>query len=253
VAAPASPDECTVKLEVFEGPLDLLLHLIRKNEIDIHDIPMALITRQYLDYLGWMRSLNLDVASDYLVMAATLVHIKSRMLLPAVPEAGEGEGDPEAEDPRAELVRRLLEYQKYKGAAQQLSAREMLERDVFQRPPAPADGSEQGPDEGTVKEADLFALVEAFRRVVADRRWEERSLHVDLERVSLADRIREVSELLEARTDGLGFDELFPEGCTRSELVVTFLALLEMIRLRMIRAYQATAYGTIRIVPAVAA
>lgn len=240
--------ECTVKVEVFEGPLDLLLHLIKKNEIDIHDIPMALITQQYLEYLGLMQSLNLDIASDYLVMAATLVHIKSRMLLPTPMEAEEGDEE-EPEDPRAELVRRLLEYSRYKEAAEVLSRREVLERDVFIHPAEALHEGEGGFP--PLEEVSLFQLLEAFRKVIAARKWDELGIEVNLEKVSLADRIREIAEALEETSQGLGFDELFPPGCTRPELVVTFLAILEMIRLRMIRAYQATAYGAIQIIRAV--
>ncbi len=239
--------EYTVKLEVFEGPLDLLLHLIKKNEIDIYDIPMALITRQYLEYLGWMRSLNLDLASEYLLMAATLVHIKSRMILPVPEEPAEGLEDDEPEDPRAELVRRLLEYQRYKEAAQEIFHREILDRDVFAHPAERPLVDEEGEELIPLGEGSLFALVEAFRRIVVARQWDERGLQVDLERVSLADRIREISEALEGRPLGLALEDLIPQGCSRLEFVVTFLALLEMTRLRMVRVFQAAAYGTIRI------
>jgi segregation and condensation protein A len=240
--------EYTVKLEVFEGPLDLLLHLIKKNEIDIYDIPMALITQQYLEYLGWMRTLNLDVASEYLLMAATLVHIKSRMILPVSADPGDAEECEEPEDPRAELVRRLLEYQSYKEAAQQLSRRDILERDVFSHPAERPVSDEDGEELIPLGEGGLFALVEAFRRIMATRQWDEHGLEVDLERVSLADRIGEISGALEGRPGGLGLEELVPVGCSRLDFVVTFLALLEMVRLRMVRVFQATAYGTIRIV-----
>jgi segregation and condensation protein A len=239
--------ECTVKLEVFEGPLDLLLHLIKKNELDIHDIPMALITQQYLEYLGWMKTLNLDVASEYLVMAATLVHIKSKMLLPAPVEAADGEDGQEPEDPRTELVRRLLEYQRYKDVAQELGERELLGRDVFARPREEPALDPEGNSPLELEEVSLFQLVEAFSRLVAARKWQDTSLQVDLERVSLADRIREISETLESHPQGIGLEELCAAQASKRELVVTFLALLEMIRLRMIRAFQAVAYGTIRI------
>jgi segregation and condensation protein A len=236
--------ECTVRVEVFEGPMDLLLHLIKKNEIDIHDIPVALITQQYLEYLGLMRSLNLDIASEYLVMAATLVHIKSRMLLPTPSEEQEGE-DEELEDPRAELVRRLLEYRRYKEMGEELGEREILERDVFVHP----DELPKEDDEGypLLREINIFQLLESFRRVLAARRWDEIGLEVDLDRVSLADRIREISEILEDRQEGMVFEELLSSAWTRMDLVITLLALLEMIRMRMIRAYQAAAYGAIRI------
>jgi segregation and condensation protein A len=243
--------ECTVKVEIFEGPLDLLLHLIRKNEIDIYDIPMALITQQYLEYLGWMQSLDLDIASDYLVMAATLVHIKSRMILPTTSVGGEGgEESDELEDPRAELVKRLLEYQKYKEAAGQLGSQLILERDVFVHPTEKQDVEDGLEEAALFEEADLFHLLEAFRRIMSARQWDGLSMQVELERVSLADRIREISEALEENPRGLRFEALFPLECSRMDLVITFLALLEMIKMRMIRAYQTAAYGTIHVMRA---
>jgi segregation and condensation protein A len=243
--------ECVVKLDAFEGPLDLLLHLIRKNEIDIHDIPMSLITAQYLDYLNMMRSMNLDIASDYLVMAATLVHIKSQMILPAPSTPGDGEESEEIEDPRAELVRRLLEYERYKEAAQRLAERELLERDVFSRPPGGAEVPEGQGESAGLEEVSIALLLDAFQRLMASRNLDAVSLQVDLERVSLADRIQEIFEILERRPSGITFEELFPEGASRGEMVITFLAILEMVRLRMIRAHQAGACGAILLVRAV--
>jgi segregation and condensation protein A len=240
--------ECNVKVEVFEGPLDLLLHLIKQNEIDIYDIPMALITQQYLEYLNWMQSLNLDVASDYLVMAATLVHIKSRMLLP-VSEDPEEEEDEEKEDPRAELVRRLLEYQRFKEAGQQLGGHQLLGRDVFVHP---AEGpTKTTNDPPPLEEANLFVLLDAFRKLVASRPWQDTDFQIDLERVSLADRITEIAQTLAKNPGGVAFEDLFSGDLTKERVVMTFLALLEMIRLRMVKAHQATIYGTIRIVQAV--
>ena len=245
--------ECKIKLEVFEGPMDLLLYLIKKNEIDIHDIPMAVLTSQYLEYLSWMQTLNLDVASEYLVMAATLVHIKSKMLVPNPAEAeDEDDSDDNAEDPRLELVRRLMEYQKFKTAAEVLSEGDVLDRDVFTRPLADYIPEEE--DKGILPdEVSLFELLDAFRHIMASRKWDGRSLQVDIERISLADRIQEITDILEKHPQGVDFEALFTEDRTRMDMVVTLLALLEMIRLRMIRALQATAYGTIRIVLAVAA
>ncbi len=243
--------ECVVKIEAFEGPLDLLLHLIKKNEIDIYDIPMSLITAQYLDYLSLMRSMNLDIASEYLVMAATLVHIKSQMILPTPSATGEGEESEEVEDPRAELVRRLLEYERYKEAAEQLGARELLERDVFSRPPAGTEKAEGGEESAYLEEVNIALLLEAFQRLMASRNLGAMTLQIDLERVSLADRIQEIFALLEPRVSGMMFEELFPREASRSELVVTFLAILEMVRLRMIRVHQAGAYGAILISRAV--
>ena len=151
----------TVRLEMFEGPLDLLLHLIQKNELDITNIPIALITEQYLEYLQLIKELNLDIAGEYLLMASTLLHIKSRILLPSSTQEEEEAG----EDPRAELVRRLLEYQKYKIAAGDLERRPILDRDVFVRLILPEPEAEQ---EEKV-EATLFELLEAFRGKVEER------------------------------------------------------------------------------------
>ncbi len=240
--------ECKVKLEIFEGPLDLLLHLIKKNKIDVHDIPISLITEQYLEYLSLMRSLNLDLASDYLVMAATLVHIKSMMLLPKLaPPADEGSEEEKGGDPREELVRRLLEYEKFKRAAQALSQAHILGKDVFPRPPI--ENGERGVEEDfPLGEASVFDLADAFYRLLKSRQIEDTFLEVDLERVTLADRIRELSEILSGRKGGLFLEELFPLGASRRELVVTFLALLEMVRLRMVRVLQTVPFGPIKVI-----
>ncbi len=220
-----------VELPVFEGPLDLLLHLIRKHEVDIFDIPVALITDKYLAYLEWMRVLDIDIASEFLVMASTLAHIKSRMLLPEE-ELEEGVGEEEI-DPRDELVRRLLDYQRYKEAGEDLRDRPILYRDVFVRGTrTPANG----PDSPYLG-VSVFKLVEAFDRVLkrADKKI---SYKVMMEHVSIADRIHELAELLRDKPEVV-FDELFVEARTRSMVVVTFLALLEMARLRMVRLHQA--------------
>jgi len=239
-----------IKLDVFEGPLDLLLYLIRKNEIDIYNIPVALITSQYLGYIDAMRSLNLDLAGEYLVMAATLALIKSRMLLPAVEDGG----DDEEEDPRAELVRQLLEYQVYKEAAGFLSARPLLERDVFKIGAYP--GTFPAPEEAEtgVIEADLFELVEAFRRIVAGLETGE-GLEFSTEKISLADRINEIMEIL-SREGRISFSELVGDRfpiCpqSRKRIVYTFLAILELIKLRMATVRQAAPFGEIRLFLAV--
>jgi segregation and condensation protein A len=232
-----------IKLDVFGGPLDLLLYLIRKNEIDIYNIPIALITRQYLEYLDLMKALNLDLAGEYLVLAATLLHIKSRMLLP-VPEEEDGGTEDEAGDPRAELVQQLLEYQAFKEAALQLDRRTLLERDVFKRgaPPEALPGEE---GEETPIEADIFTLVEAFQRMLSQLDQAD-LMEIDLERISLADRINEIMDSLALRRD-MTFAELMGEQITRQRIVYTFLAVLELMKLRMIRVYQAASFAAIRI------
>jgi segregation and condensation protein A len=236
-----------IKLDIFEGPLDLLLYLIRKNEIDVYNIPIALITEQYLEYLGVMRSLNLDLAGEYLVLAATLVHIKSRLLLPPV-EGEEGE-EGEGEDPRAELVRQLLEYQTFKEAALSLEGRPQLDRDVFARGAEPQKASRDEEGDEPLVEIGVFELVAAFRRVVAGLDRTEQ-LAIDTEKMSLTDRINEIMErLAEARQ--LTFLELLGDRQDRKRIVYTFLAILELIKLRMIRAYQVGPFGEIRLFLAV--
>ena len=243
-----SPGEMfRVTLPNFEGPLDLLLHLIRKNELDIYDIPIAVITRQYLDYIKLLKDLNLEVAGDFLLMASTLLHIKSRMLLP---QEEQEEGDAEEDDPRAELIRRLLEYQQYKEAGQVLGARALLGREVFIRAcPDPALASVPA-DDGPL-ELGLFDLVDAFRGLLA--RIPVESFHdvAPAETFSIADCINEILSLLQER-DTLQFDELVRDELTRERVIVTFLALLELCKLKLIRIFQSEECGNIWFVPAVA-
>lgn len=234
-----------VKLDIFEGPLDLLLYLIRKNELDIYNIPMALITEQYLEHLEMMKALNLDLAGEYLVLAATLIHIKSRMLLPV--EEGEGGTEEDQQDPRAELVRQLLEYQAFKEAALSLSQRRVLDRDVFKRIP-PADEIPDEPEEAMM-EVSLFELIEAFKQVVG-RMDKEDLLEIDTERISLSDRINEILEDLE-REKSLSFTDLLKASRTRKSVIYTLLAILELMKMRVVRAFQSDPFGPIRIFPAV--
>lgn len=235
-----------IKLDIFEGPLDLLLYLIRKNEIDIYNIPIALITEQYLEYLDMMRSLNLDLAGEYLVLAATLVHIKSRLLLPPLEDE---EGGEEGQDPRAELVRQLLEYQAFKEAALNLDARPLLDRDVFSRgAPAEETAGEAQEDEAMI-EVGVFELVQAFRSIIAGIDKSD-DLVIDTERMSLTDRINEIMERLSEKKQ-LTFIELLGERMERKRIVYTFLAILELMKLRMIRAYQSGPFGAIRLFLAV--
>ncbi len=233
-----------VKLDIFEGPLDLLLYLIRKNELDIYNIPMALITEQYLAHLEMMKALNLDLAGEYLVLAATLIHIKSRMLLPV--EEGLIEGEEEA-DPRAELVRQLLEYQAFKEVALNLDKRKLLDRDVFKRiqPVEEIPAEEEDP----MVEVSLFELIEAFKKVV-ERMDQEELLEIDTERISLSDRINEILEDLE-REKSLSFTDLLKASRSRKSIIYTLLAILELMKMRVIRAFQADPFGSIRIFPAV--
>jgi len=235
------PDERTdgldgyaVKLAVFEGPLDLLLHLIRQNEVDITDIPIARIAAQYLDTIELMEELNLDVAAEYLVMAATLGLIKSRMLLPD--ESGEEE---DGIDPRAELVHRLLEYQRFKEAAETLSRRRLLGRDVFS---VIGPGPDRTPDAEREIEVGVFELVAAFRDVLDKSESAEWKHEVETEHVTVRDRMMVVMDLLEAN-ESIEFMRIFDSpGAerrpSRPVLVATFLAVLELARLAALRLYQ---------------
>jgi segregation and condensation protein A len=235
-----------IKLDIFEGPLDLLLYLIRKNEIDIYNIPIALITEQYLEYLDIMRSLNLDLAGEYLVLAATLIHIKSRLLLP--PVEGEEEGE-EGEDPRTELVRQLLEYQAFKEAALSLDTRPLLDRDVFTRGAPAEEPAAAEQEEEVMIEVGVFELVQAFRTLMAGIDRSE-DMAIDTEKMSLADRINEIMERLTEEKE-LTFTALLGERTDRKRIVYTFLAILELMKLRMVRAYQLGPFGVIRLFLAV--
>ena len=238
----SSPDATSIRLENFEGPLDLLLHLIRKNEVSIYDIPIALITAQYLDTVRLMQELDLDVAGEFLVMAATLIHIKSKMLLPRPETAAGVEG--EQEDPRDALVRRLLEHQKFKAAAGLLHEREQWRSAQWQRPDervAHIAGDEYEPE----LEVDLFSLLNAFQAVI-DRAKHRPKVLLPPEQIPLEVRIEQLLARL-SETDACGFDDLFSDCHDRGGLIVTFLALLEMIRLKLVRVFQAGSFGPIRV------
>ena len=239
-------EQYSVHLDTFDGPMDLLLHLIKKNELDIYDIPIAVITRQYLEYIKLLKDLNLEVAGDFLVMAATLLQIKSRLLLP---QDDQEESDEEESDPRAELVRRLLEYQQYKEAGMVIGARALLGREVFVRTaPEPlliAAQNVEGP-----LEASLFELVDAFRVLLMRIPVETFHDVAAAETFSIADSINEILSLLQEHST-VQFDELVRDECTRERIIVTFLALLELCRLKLVRIFQDVHQGTIWFVPAV--
>jgi segregation and condensation protein A len=238
----SAPDAFPVKLSNFEGPLDLLLHLIRKHELDIHDIPIALITAQYLETIALMQELDLDVAGEFIVMAATLIHIKSKMLLPRPETAAGVEG--EEEDPRDALVRRLMEHQKFKAAAELLHEREQLRSAQWQRPDervAAIAGDELEPE----IEVDLFSLMTAFQAIV-ERAKHRPKVYLPAEEVPVEVRIAQLLERL-SETEACGFDDLFADVDDRSGLILTFLALLEMIRLKLVRVFQAGSFGPIRV------
>src|SRR5678816_80841 len=229
-----------VRLVNFEGPLDLLLHLIKKHELNIYDVPIALITQQYLDYLDLMRELNLDVVGEFLVMAATLIHIKSRMLLPRPDPTQE---DPD-EDPREALVRRLLEHQRFKAAAELLHERETLRSAQWTRADGPITEIAGEAPEPEV-EVDLFSLIAAFRTVV-ERAKQRPKVYLPSEQIPIEDRIEQLMAKL-SETEACGFEDLFADVQSRAGIVVTFLAMLEMIRLKLIRVFQSGALGPIRV------
>ena len=228
----------SIKLEIFEGPLDLLLHLIRKNEVDIFDIPISLITDQYLEYIDMMKAFNINVAGDFLVMASTLIHIKSRLLLPESNEDGEGE------DPREELTRPLLEYMQFKELAGELSEREVLERDVFQRKPDKDYSADFEPEEAQI-EVNLFQLMDAFKRIL-ESNVPEAEISFKAEHYSLNDKIGFILDGLKEK-QSVYFKELFAEDRTLSEFVITFLAVLELVHMGLVRVYQPSVGSDIHI------
>ena len=231
-----------IRLQNFEGPLDLLLYLIRKNELNIYDIPIALVTEQYLQYIELMQELNLDVAGEFLVMAATLIHIKSRTLLPRPPT--EAELAAEEEDPREALVRRLIEHQRFKAAAELLHERETVRSAQWTRSDASV-ADVTGEDVEPELEVDLFTLLAAFRGVLDRARQRPRVL-LPPEQISIESRIDVLLTRL-SETEACGFEDLFGDVSSRGDLIVTFLALLEMIRLKLVRIFQAGPFGEIRV------
>lgn len=231
-----------VQLESFSGPLDLLLHLIRKNEVNIYDIPIALITQQYLDYLKLMKTLNLTLAGEFLVMAATLVQIKSRMLLPKV-EASSDVDEADGEDPRSELVRRLVEYEQYKEVSGRLWEQERLWRDIFQGGPAP--NSEKPAREVLLEDVSFIDLLDALQEVLT-RTANQQLFDVTPDSLTVQDRINSILERLEIEP-ALSFASLFDAAGGRAMIIVTFLGLLELVRMRLVHIYQVDLFGPIRI------
>jgi len=237
-------DSYNVKIPAFEGPFDLLLHLIKENKIDIYDIPIAEITGQYLQYIEMMKELNLDIAGDFLVMAATLIHIKSRMLLPVDTEAT----PEEQEDPRLELVQRLLEYQAFKDASLGLREKEEEWINVFHRQPIkenePAE-TEGAEPELYLFDVNLFDLLGAFKKILDTAPPEV--VRITREALSIKDKISLIVEMLE-NNETVRFEDLFKEDRSRAQVVVTFVALLELIRLGLARAYQESDFGNIWVI-----
>ncbi len=229
-----------VQLEdVFEGPMDLLVHLIRKNELDIYDIPIALITEQYLQYLEWMQVLNIEFAGDFLLMASTLTQIKSRMLLP-VHSDDEEEAE---EDPRMELTRPLLEYLQMKSVADQLIERNLLGEKTFVRNPSRDEFITDSDDEFI--KIGLFELIDAFQKML-ERIPDDHRVEMSADEISVKDKISQIVDALEQK-GSLTFTELFSPSPDKREIVITFLAILEMVKLTLIRIVQNLHTGIIRI------
>lgn len=231
-----------VKLEEFEGPLDLLLFLIKKNEIDIYDIPIAVITEQYLQYLELIELLDLDIAGEFLVMAATLMHIKSKMLLPVEERPAD---EQEEDDPRAELVRRLIEYKAFKEAADQFQSLEARQRDVFHRP-GDMDTLQVECGGERYFEATLFDLISAFS-VVLSNVPKETFFEVIKEHITVEQKIREILNILNEKTS-FSVKSVFESSKSKIEVVVTFLALLELMKMHSIMAVQKELFGDIEII-----
>lgn len=225
-----------VKLPIFEGPFDLLLHLIKKNEIDIYNIPISKITDEYLAYIQMMEMLDLNIAGDFIVMAATLMYIKSKMLLP--PDETEEEV---VEDPRAELVRKLLEYKRFKEAAEQLSNLESKKRNIFSR-----EENKDLKEEEEYVEATLFDLLRVFKNILIYLPKEEIQ-EIAREEFSVAQKINDILDRLEKEPQ-IKFNSLFELISKRREIIAIFLALLELVRLKLIRAYQSRLFDEINIV-----
>jgi segregation and condensation protein A len=234
-------DSPRIVVREFEGPLDLLLFLIRRNQVEIHDIPIAPITRQYMEYLEVMRELNLDVAGEFMVMAATLIHIKSKMLVPVDPT--ESQGDEEAEDPRAELVQRLLEFRRYKEAAGLLHERAQIRAATWTRSEAAVPAFDDSGEE--MMEAGLFDLIAAFKELL-ERRKALLAHDVEKETRSVEECMEELLALVR-EGESLDFLELFARQSTKAEMILAFLALLELIRLKRVRVYQRGLFGGIRV------
>ena len=226
-----------VRLEdLFEGPMDLLIHLIRKNELDIYDIPIAMITAQYLQYLEWIKLMNIDLAGEFIVMASTLAQIKSRMLLPV-------HAEDDQEDPRLEITRPIVEYLRMKSAAEQLSERNLLGENIFVRNPQRADIVEDAQDEYI--KIGLFELIEAFQKILNKIPSDDR-MEFTADKISVKDKISQIADILESKGSAT-FDEVFTDNPTKSDVIVTFLAILEMVKLTLIRLIQHVQSGIMRI------
>jgi len=233
-----------IKLEIFEGPMDLLLHLIKKHELDIYSIPIALITQQYLEYIDLMKSLDMEIAGEFLVMASTLTHIKSKMMLPP---SESPDGDDDGLDPRTELIRRLLEYKSFKDAAISLEDKEETWSQVYTRT-ADASPDLSSEDEPLLFDFHLFDLLAALKDVMV--RVPDANFEITAETVSITEKISQILSRLES-VDSMLFADLFEGSTSKAQVIGTFLALLELVKTRVIKAFQVEQFGAIRIMKAV--
>ena len=233
-----SEDNYKINLDnIFEGPMDLLIYLIKKHEVDIYDIPIALITDQYLSYLELMKSMNIDLAGDFILMAATLTQIKSRMLLPA------HEDNVSDEDPRAEIIEPLMQYLQMKSAAEHLSARDILGENTFVRSTDKEDYPISHDEE--IINVGLFELIDAFQKILKNVSADVK-LEFTADRISVKDKIAELVEIFE-KQKSITFNELFASNAGKSDIILTFLAILEMVKLRLVRLAQHVQTGIIRL------
>lgn len=223
--------------DVFEGPMDLLFHLVKKNKVDIYDIPIAIITEQYLEYLNWMKTLQVDVAGDFILMAATLTQIKSKMLLPV-------HDNEEEEDPRLEIARPLQEYLEIKSAAEKLGQRDLLGIDTFTRQSSETIRPAVADDGGFIP-VGIFELMDAFRRIL-DNVEESQKLTFSTDPVSVKSRMNQIIDYLEEK-ESVTFDELFDQPVQKKDVVVTLLAVLEIVKLELVKIVQHVQTGIIRL------
>jgi segregation and condensation protein A len=231
-----------IKLQLFEGPLDLLLYLVRKDHLNIYDIPIAQVTQQYMDYLELMKILDLNVAGEFLVMAATLIQIKSKMLLP-VPEE---EQPPQEDDPRAELIKQLLEYERFKEIALELRQKETDQQDIFKRPRTFDRDVPEGPPSAQYFESSIFDLISAFSRALKDT---SRDLFYSVikDEFTVEEKVHDILHDLLIRP-AIGLSELFERARDKVEMIVTFLAVLELVKMKEIVCRQQARFGPIEVI-----
>ncbi len=243
-ALQTSNNSYNVSLNVFEGPLDLLLHLIKENQMNIYDIPISQITEKYLAHIELLKELNLEIAGEFLLMAATLAHIKSKMLLPQ--EQAQDEDGEDGPDPRDELVRRLLEYQKYKQAADDLLLRPLLGKDIFTRTQSPI--AILPTNQRELAEISIFKLIEAFGSILKNYKDKDLVHRVDLEPVSIKECAQDIVDKIKSNTEGaIKFTHLFSKKSSRIRVVTTFLAVLSLIKRGVVRVFQNDLFSEIQL------